>query len=54
VSERVDEFQPPDVEYDDEGPYCNCDLEPIEAECASMTCFACGKVLIVEPVRRKL
>lgn len=30
-------------EYEEVGsPYCECNLEPIEDECASGRCFACG------------
>lgn len=30
-------------ELEDDGPYCQCDLEPVEEECVGMTCFCCGK-----------
>lgn len=31
--------------YEEEEPFCQCDLEPIEDEDASNQCFACGKPL---------
>jgi len=31
------------LEYFDDSPYCECDLEPTEEEMASMTCSCCGK-----------
>ena len=30
---------------DEDSPYCECDLEPIEEEEASGVCFCCGKPL---------
>lgn len=31
--------------FEDEGPYCTCDLEPTEEEEMSNTCDSCGKLL---------
>lgn len=37
---QVDVFDDPDAL---DSPYCECDCEPDEEECASLRCKSCGK-----------